>query len=148
MAEALAGQACRQGYEATYVSASKMLGTLFSARADASYAKKLRALARVDLLVIDDFGLKPLRTPEDEDFYEVVNERYEKRSILLTSNLDPKDEWDKVFPNPLLGAAIVDRLRHRAHPVIIYGSSIRCLRSGVQNGKKGGELKNPEHVSR
>lgn len=148
LAEALAGQACRQGYEVTYVSASKMLGTLFAARADASYAKKLKALARVDLLVIDDFGLKPLRTPEDEDFYEVVNERYEKRSILLTSNLDPKDEWDRVFPNPLLGAAVVDRLRHRAHPVIIDGSSIRCLRSVIQDGKKGGESKKLEPASR
>lgn len=143
LAEALADQACRRGYDVIYSSASKLLGQLFAARADGGYSKKLKNLVRADLLVLDDFGLQPLRSPQDEDFYEVVNERYEKRSILLTSNLDPEHEWDKVFPNPLLGAASVDRLRHRAHLVTIDGDSIRKPLGFSPNGKKENESKKP-----
>jgi DNA replication protein DnaC len=148
LAEALGDQACRQGYDVVGGPASKLLGELFRARADGSYAKKLKALARADLLFLDDFGLKPLRTPEDEDFYEVVNERYEKGSILLTSNLDPQEEWDKVFPNPLLGAASVDRLRHRAHRIVIDGDSIRKPLDFPSQDKKGGDPKKPGSSSK
>ncbi len=140
LAEALGDQACRQGYDVMVFQTAKLLGKLFAARADGTYEKKLKAMKNVDLLVLDDFGLKPLRTPEDEDFYEVINERYEKGSILLTSNLD-LPEWDHVFPNRLLGAASVDRLRHRAYRIDIEGDSCRQFRPTPSNGKKADESK-------
>lgn len=144
LAQALGNQACRQGFEVIYGRASALLGDLFAGRADGSYQKKLKALTTVDLLVIDDFGLKPMRSPEDEDFYEVVNERYEKKSLILTSNLDFQEEWDTAFPNRLLGVAAVDRLRHRAYLVVIEGESSRKPLSLSGNGKKGGESKKSE----
>ena len=66
------------------------------------------------LLVIDDFGLKPLRAPQDEDFHDLVAERYERGATVVTSNLD-FSEWGDAFPNRLLGAATLDRLRHGAY---------------------------------
>lgn len=63
------------------------------------------------LLIIDDFGLKPLRSPQDEDVHDLISERYEQRATIVTSNLD-FSEWGDAFPNRLLGAATLDRLRH------------------------------------
>jgi hypothetical protein len=79
---------------------------------------------RDGLLIIDDFGLKPLRSPHDEDLHELIAERYERTSTLITSNLD-FPEWGDAFPNRLLGAATLDRLRHGAYRVILDGESYR-----------------------
>ena len=81
----------------------------------------------MDLLILDDFGLKPMRSPQDEDFHDLVAERYERRSTILTSNLD-FSEWGDAFPNRLLGAATLDRLRHGAYRVILEGESYRSPR--------------------
>jgi DNA replication protein DnaC len=78
----------------------------------------------VALLIIDDFGLKPLRAPQDEDLHDIVSERYERRSTIVTSNLD-LSEWGEAFPNKLLGAATIDRLRHGAYKVVLGGKSFR-----------------------
>ena len=74
---------------------------------------------------MDDFGLKPLRAPAPEDLYDVINERYERGSILLTSNRPP-EEWPDLFGNPLLASAGLDRLTHGAQVVIITGASFRA----------------------
>jgi len=79
---------------------------------------------RSDLLVIDDFGLKPLTSPGPEDLYDVINERYEKGSILITSNRAPS-EWAGWFADPLLASAGLDRLAHNAYVLIITGASYR-----------------------
>jgi len=76
------------------------------------------------LLIIDDFGLKPLRSPQDEDFHDLISERYELRATIVTSNLD-FSEWGDAFPNRLLGAATLDRLRHNAYRVVLDGASYR-----------------------
>ena len=81
--------------------------------------------ARADLLVIDDFGLKPMPAPASQDMYDVINERYERGSILLTSNRAPA-EWATWFADPLLASAGLDRLSHRAHALLITGSSYRA----------------------
>jgi len=86
--------------------------------------KFFNSLKRIDVLILDDFGLKPLAPPADEDFHELVSERYEKGSIVVTSNLD-FPEWVAAFPNSVLGSATVDRLRHQAHRVVIDGDSFR-----------------------
>ena len=77
------------------------------------------------LLVIDDFGLKPLRPPADEDFHALIAERYEQTTTIVTSNLD-FSEWGTAFPsNRLLAAATIDRLRHNAYCLVIEGKSNR-----------------------
>ena len=85
---------------------------------------RLVTLAKVDLLIIDDFGLKPLRSPQDEDFHGLIAERYERKGTIITSNLD-LSEWGDAFPNKLLGAATIDRIRHGAYNVILDGKSFR-----------------------
>ena len=78
--------------------------------------------------LVDDFGLRPMRSPQDEDFHELIAERYERAATLLTSNLD-FSEWDAAFPNKLLGAATLDRLRHGAYRVLLDGHSYRKPRA-------------------
>jgi DNA replication protein DnaC len=78
-------------------------------------------------LIIDDFGLKPLRHPHDEDFHDLVAERYERAATMIISNLD-FGEWGDAFPNQLLGAATLDRLRHGAYQMVLDGKSYRSPR--------------------
>jgi len=124
LSEALAQEACRQGFQVLFANAYKMLQHLNGGRADGSFDRRLTTYLRPDLLVLDDFGLKPLQSPAPTDLYDVVNERYEKGSILLTSNRPPS-EWLGLFGDPLLGSAGIDRLCHRAEILIIRGDSFR-----------------------
>ncbi|GAB6064880.1 IS21-like element helper ATPase IstB [Deferrisoma palaeochoriense] len=127
LAQAIGHCAIRQGHDVLFASASKLLGSLHAARATDTYERRFAALARVDLLIIDDFGLKPLRPPQDEDFHDLMNERYERAATILTSNLD-LDEWGQAFPNRLLGAAALDRIRHGAYRIVLEGQSYRTPR--------------------
>lgn len=138
IAQAIGHAACRRGFEVAQYSCRKLLGTLRGARADGTYARRLQTLLRADLLIVDDFGLRPLQAPADEDFHELVCERYQRGSMLLTSNLD-FTEWGAAFPNQVLGAATIDRLRHDAHRVIIDGPSYRQPKPvpPSKNGRKG-----------
>ena len=124
ISEALSQEACRQGFQVLFVNAYKMLQHLNGGRADGSLERRLKTYLRPDLLVLDDFGLKPLSPPAPNDLYDVINERYEKGSILLTSNRAPS-EWLGLFGDPLLGSAGFDRLCHRAEIVVIRGDSYR-----------------------
>jgi DNA replication protein DnaC len=124
LAQAIGHQACRRGLDVLFCGFHKMLGQLRAGRADGSYDRKLQNFLRPDLLILDDFGLKPLQSPADEDFHELVTERYERGSIVITSNLD-FCEWGSAFPNPVLGAATIDRLRHQAYRVVLEGDSFR-----------------------
>lgn len=128
VAQAIGHTAVRRGYDVLFTTQTKLLGQLQAARATQSYDRRLAALAKVDLLIVDDFGLKPLRPPQDEDLHELIAERYERRSTILTSNLDFK-EWGDAFPNRLLGAATLDRLRHGAYLVVLDGESYRSPRT-------------------
>ncbi|WP_366942395.1 ATP-binding protein [Ferrovum sp.] len=76
----------------------------------------MQQLAKVEVIAIDDFGLQPMRSPQDEDFHELIAERYEKKAMLVTSNL-AFDEWGAAFPNKLMGAATIDRLRDGAYQI-------------------------------
>jgi DNA replication protein DnaC len=100
---------------------------LNASRASNGYDRHFAKLAGVDLLIIDDFGLKPLKGTQDEDFHEVIAERYERRSTIVTSNLDVP-EWTGAFPNHILGAATIDRLRHGAYKVVLDGKSYRSAK--------------------
>jgi DNA replication protein DnaC len=124
LAQALAHSACRQDLDVVFTSAHAMLRHLHAGRADGTYERRLASYVRPDLLVIDDFGLKPLTSPGPEDLYDVINERYEKGSILITSNRAP-GEWAGWFADPLLASAGLDRLAHNAYVLIITGASYR-----------------------
>ena len=138
LAQALAHEACRRGCDVAFTDAHKMLRHLHAGRADNTYEKRLAFYTRADLLVIDDFGLKPIQHPAAQDMYDVINERYERGSILLTSNRAPA-EWANWFADPLLASAGLDRLSHRAHVIIITGSSYRAKdRSSL--GEKGASI--------
>lgn len=125
LAQALGHAACRQGCEVVCTNTHKMLRHLNGGRADGSLDRRLAGYLRPVLLILDDFGLKPLQPPGPEDLYDVINERYEKGSILLTSNRAPT-EWPELFGDPLLAAAGLDRLTHRADVLIIQGASFRA----------------------
>ena len=126
LAQALGQEACRRGYDVLFTPLNKMLTHLNGGRADGTYEKRFAAYLRPDLVIFDDFGLRPLRGRESEDLYDVINERYERGSILVTSNRD-YSEWPEVFvDNPLLASAALDRLAHRAHRVTITGPSYRA----------------------
>jgi DNA replication protein DnaC len=127
IAQAIGHAAVRQGCDVLFSSLSQLLGSLHAARATDSFERKFANLVRVPLLIIDDFGLKPLRPPHDEDFHDLVAERYERGATVITSNLD-FGEWGDAFPNQLLGAATLDRLRHGAYRVVLDGKSYRSPR--------------------
>jgi len=124
LAQALGHCALRQGHEVLFTTQSKLLGQLHAARATNAYDRKLQQLAKIALIVIDDFGLRPLHSPQDEDFHDLINERYERASTLITSNLD-YDEWKAAFPNKLLAGATLDRMRDGAYRVTLDGETRR-----------------------
>lgn len=125
LAQALGQEAARQGFDVLLVSVQKLLAHLNGGRADGSWERRFNIYLRPDLLILDDFGLKPIQPPGPEDLYDIINERYEKGSILLTSNRAPS-EWPDLFLDPLLASAGLDRLLDRAEVVIIRGASFRA----------------------
>ena len=129
LAQALGHCAVRQGVDVMFSTCANLLQSLNAARATGAYERKLAALARVPLLIIDDFGLKPLRSPADEDLHDLIAERYERTATIVTSNLD-FPEWDQAFPaNRLLASATLDRLRHNAYCLVLDGQSYRSPRA-------------------
>ena len=130
----------RQGIDVLFTTCTQLTASLNAARATGAYERRLGSLIHIGLLIIDDFGLKPLRPPADEDLHELVAERYECASTIVTSNLD-LTEWDQTFPsNRLLASATLDRLRHNAYCLVLDGDSYRSPRHfaghhpGLENG--------------
>lgn len=125
LAQALVHEACRQGFDALFTPTHKMLQYIHGGRADGSLERRLQTFLRPDLLVLDDFGLKPLQPPGPSDLYDIIDGRYEKGSIVWTSNRAPA-EWPDVFLDPLLASAGLDRLGDHAEVLIITGASYRA----------------------
>jgi len=145
LAQALGHCAVQQGYDVLCFTQAKLLGQLHAARATNTYERRFQALVKVPLLLIDDFGLKPLKSPHDEDLHDLIDERYERGATIVTSNLD-FGEWGDAFPNKLLGAATLDRLRHNAYRLVLDGESYRAprpypegLKNTVEKGGKTGQ---------
>ena len=143
LAQSLGHAAARQGYNVLFITQTQLLSSLRAAHATGNYARRFQYLVKVPLLIIDDFGLKPLRSPEDEDFHDLIAERYERAATILTSNLD-FDEWGEAFAaNKMIGAATLDRLRHGAYRVVLDGESYRSLKPVPERSKpparKGGK---------
>lgn len=123
---ALGQAACRHGLSVRYFRLGRLLGDLALARADGSYAKLLQKLGKTDLLILDDWGLAPLADAERRDLLEVLEDRYGRRSTLVTSQL-PLEHWHDYIASPTLADAILDRLLHGAHKLILKGGSMRKL---------------------
>jgi DNA replication protein DnaC len=124
LACAFVERACRLGYKATYVRLPRLLQQLAVGRGDGSYARVLDRLSRLDLLAIDDWLLAPLRDTERRDLVEVVEDRSERVSTLIASQLKTKD-WHASIGDPNLADAICDRLLHNAHRLELKGPSKR-----------------------
>jgi len=124
LAQAIGERACRAGHTVCYTSAHKMLSELRAARADRGYEKKLLKFTTPALLVVDDLGLRPLEGDEPIDLYEVIRARYERGSMIISSNRDIK-EWYALFLDDLMASAAMDRLLHHAHVVVMEGGSYR-----------------------
>jgi DNA replication protein DnaC len=124
LACALAHQACRQGLSALYVRAPRLFEELNLCHADGSFRKRLAAIAKVSLLVIDDFAISPLGPRERTDLLELLDDRVGTRATLITSQL-PIDEWHDYIGDPTLADAILDRLVHSAHKLRLEGETLR-----------------------
>jgi DNA replication protein DnaC len=124
LACALAQQACRKGYRALYRRASRLYEELALARADGSYPKLLSRLLRVDVLILDDFGLSAMRDADRQGLLDVLEDRYGNRSTIVTSQL-PSKTWHEYLGDPTVADSICDRLVHNAHRVDLKGASRR-----------------------
>jgi DNA replication protein DnaC len=124
LACALAHQAARSGFSVLYVRAGRLFDELQVAHGDGSFARKLTQLAKLDLLVIDDFGISPMGAPERNDLLEVLDDRVGSRSTLITSQL-PVKAWHTYLDDPTLADAILDRIVHSSHKIDLKGASLR-----------------------
>jgi DNA replication protein DnaC len=130
LACALAQKACREGYTARYVRVGRLLGELGVARLDGSYLAQLRTLARLDLLVLDDWGVTPLTEASRRDLLEILDDRYDRKSTLVTSQI-PVARWHEHLADPTLADAILDRLVHNAQRLALTGESMRRVKAGA-----------------
>ncbi len=124
LACALAHKACREGYTAQYVRLTRLLGELTIAKGDGQYSKLLTSLAKVDVLILDDWGLMKLSAENRRDLLEVLEDRHGRRSTIATSQL-PIEEWHGVIGDATLADAILDRLVHNAYKINLRGESMR-----------------------
>ena len=131
IANALAHTACRRGKNVLILKAAKMFKTLYAARADNSLDREILKLITPNLLVIDDFGLERLSTEQARDFYEIISERYERGSTILTSNRHIT-EWITLFDDQIIANSALDRLAHNAHQMEIEGDSYRKKKATVR----------------
>jgi len=127
VASALAHKACRDGYSAFYTRAAALFRDLALARADGSLRSLLARLGRIDVLVIDDWAIAPLSENERRDFWEICEDRYQTRSVILTSQL-PVAKWHEQIGDPTVADGILDRLVHNAHRIEMRGESMRKKR--------------------
>ena len=124
LAHALGHLANERGYSVHCEAADKLFHRLRASRLDETHAAELRRLSQVDLLIIDDFGLRVLTADETADLFELVTVRHQTASMIITSNRDPS-EWLAMFADPMLAQALVDRFKNNAYDLIIEGESYR-----------------------
>ena len=128
IASALGHKACRDNRSVIYQRVPRLFEELALARGDGRHARLLRSLGRADLLVLDDWGLEPLDAAARHDLLEILEERYGRKSTLVTSQL-PVDRWHEIIGDPTYADAILDRLVHNAHRIELTGESMRRARA-------------------
>lgn len=124
LACALGHQACIKGYRVMYFNIAKILAKLKMQKADGSYIKEMLRIERQDLVILDDFGLQPIDSQSRMIFLEMMEDRYDIRSIIVTSQL-PVSSWHEVINEKTIADAILDRLVHSSHRIDLKGESMR-----------------------
>lgn len=135
LACAFVERACRKGFTAHYVRTPRLLHDVAVGRGDGSYSRLLARLARLDLLAIDDWLLAPLKDPERRDLIEVIEDRSERASTLVASQLPVKD-WHGVIGDPNQADALCDRLLHNAHRIELKGPSMRRTKKAPKRSRR------------
>ena len=130
LACALGHNACMQGYSVRYTRLSRLLLELTQTKADGTYYKKLQQLAKIQLLIIDDWGLEVLKPAQRNDLMEIMDDRHGDTSTVVISQL-PTDQWYATIGDNTLADAILDRLMHNAHRLILKGESMRKIMSNL-----------------
>jgi len=124
LARHLSYSALKAGYSVLLTRADKMFEALKLATIDGTHTRLLRSYLKPDLLVVDDFGVRAMAREEASDLYEIIIERHEQKSSVFTSARAP-EEWQKLFPDPILGNSALDRLAHSSYQLLMEGESIR-----------------------
>lgn len=124
LAKAIAHEACCRGYSVLFTRTMKMLELIYSGNADNSSQRKMKQFLKPDLLILDDWGLQAFPNQLLNILNEIICERYEQGSIIITSNR-PMENWPELFTEPIVSSALLDRLLHNAHKIIIDGKSFR-----------------------
>src|SRR5262245_21004580 len=124
LACALGHKACREGWTALYLRLPRFLQELPIAKGDGRYGKLLTTLAKTDVLILDDWGLAPLNDENRRDLLELLDDRYDRRATIITSQL-PVEHWHDALGDPTLADAILDRLVHNAYKIVLQGESMR-----------------------
>ena len=137
LACALAQKACREGYKVQYLRMPRLFEELRLAHADGRYPKLMAGLAKTDLIVLDDWGLAPLANADRLEILEILEDRHEVRSTMVTSQL-PVDAWYEAIDHPTLADAILDRLVHNAYRIALKGESMRRKKALAHSAKEDG----------
>jgi DNA replication protein DnaC len=133
LACALGHKACRDGISVLYRRAPRLCAELTTARGEGRLPRMLAMLERTRLLIVDDWGPEPLTAEQRRDLLEIVDDRYEKGSLLITSQL-PVARWHELMGDPTIGDAILDRVVHRAHRIELKGPSLRKRQAVAAEG--------------
>jgi DNA replication protein DnaC len=128
LACALGQKACREDLSTAYHRVPRLFSALALARADGRYARTLRQIAKVDLLILDDWGPETLNADQRRDLLEIIDDRHEMRSIIVTSQV-PIDRWYEIIGDPTIADAILDRLVHNAYRIDLTGESLRKMKN-------------------
>ena len=140
IAQALGHQACQKGFAVHYARLTQLLHQLHLSRADGTYGKRLNYFLKYDLLILDDWGVSPLDQQESKDLLEVIEERHELKSTIITSQL-PTKHWHEFIGNETVADAVCDRLIHNAHVIEMKGESVRKLKGSMEEKSPGKEDK-------
>ena len=128
IASALGNQACMLGYKVYYASSSKLFSMLKMAKADGSYIREIARIEKMDLLILDDFGMQPLDNHNRSALIEIIEDRHGKRSTIITAQL-PVLQWHDVIGEKTIADAVLDRIVHNAHRIEMVGESLRRRQS-------------------
>jgi len=126
LAKAIAHEACSKGLSVVFTRTMKMLDYIYSGNADNSTSKRIKQFTKPDLLILDDWGLQAFPNKLLNILNEIMSERYEQGSIIITSNR-PLENWSELFTEPVVSSALIDRLFHNAHRVVIEGNTYRKM---------------------
>ncbi len=132
LATALGYQACQEGYRVMYVNTAKLMGNLKLAKAKGTILAELKRIERTDLLILDDFGLQPFDSQSRIALLDIIEDRHQKRSTIITSQI-PVKEWYDVIGEKTIADAVLDRIVHNSLRVELFGESLRRKKNKIEN---------------